>query len=177
MLVYWRVNSIEQQFMLQSASKTVIRAYPPVIKRGNGKSIIDEGCNGNIIYEWGIFQPAMFDYRKVPVAQVWSQLAAAWNVWSISFSPIPSWIPSQDFMPPLPLVPLVLVDISRDRSFHCPTLGHQGNVVVVVEPQFRIQEKVGSHSTQMGDHWVPQNGWCLANGKSYQNDLKCMIWE
>ena len=24
MLVYWRVNSIEQQFMLQSASKTVI---------------------------------------------------------------------------------------------------------------------------------------------------------
>ena len=89
MLVYWRVNSIEQQFMLQSASKTVIRVYPPVIKRGNGKSIIDEGCNGNIIYERGIFQPAMFDYRKVPIAQVWSQLAAAWNVWSISFRRFP----------------------------------------------------------------------------------------
>ena len=66
-----RTNKTGQMSQLNLSTKS---AYPLVIKHGNGKSPVNGSFNRQISYKWSIFQPAMFDYRRVPPRVTWELL-------------------------------------------------------------------------------------------------------
>ena len=66
-------------------------SYPLALKHGSGKSWGNGGFDRNIIDTWSIFQNAMFDYHRVPMAWPMAEASAQKSIlpscWSvISFS-------------------------------------------------------------------------------------------